>query len=329
MKKICEASVEIFGGCNYKCMSCPQSEGREKEFLQYMDLKLFKRIVEDLKLHGCRSVALQGSGEPLLHSNVHEFVSILSESNIRSQIITNGSNLTKTTAGNLFKAGLTSLRVSILGSNEQDYQKNMGTKYTLESVINNIENAASIAKSINSNCKISVYHLILNSDIDIESQIKIYKSLTSHIPNIGVEIWHAHNWAGSSPLNNNLIDRFKGEKRSCGRPQAEYLTVRAGGINGRKAAVVPCCFVLGSDSKAVLGHLDTMTIQEVLDSKLNQELLKAHELNDYKNIEYCMDCDQLYKCQDALVWTNLEERKNVGSTTNHTGNEVGNKSSFV
>ena len=34
------------------------------------------------------------------------------------------------------------------------------------------------------------------------------------------------------------------QKRSCGRPFAPYLNVRAGGLDGKHGAVVPC-YVLG------------------------------------------------------------------------------------
>ena len=55
------------------------------------------------------------------------------------------------------------------------------------------------------------------------------------------------------------------------------LQVRAGGLDKHQGAVVPCCMVLGNDKEATLGHLDTNTIQEILDSKEYQELIRAHE----------------------------------------------------
>ena len=34
-----------------------------------------------------------------------------------------------------------------------------------------------------------------------------------------------------------------------------------------QGVIVPCCMVLGNDVEATLGHLDTNTIQEILDGK--------------------------------------------------------------
>ena len=48
------------------------------------------------------------------------------------------------------------------------------------------------------------------------------------------------------------------------------LTVRAGGINGKTASVVPYGQTLGppNESKSVLGHLDTESFEEVYFGKI-------------------------------------------------------------
>ena len=41
--------MEVFGGCNYTCQMCPQSNpGRVKGFTRKMPLKDFKRILDEL-----------------------------------------------------------------------------------------------------------------------------------------------------------------------------------------------------------------------------------------------------------------------------------------
>ena len=46
MIKLERAVVEVFGGCNYSCKMCPQSTGRETNFLKKMPLELFKDTIE-------------------------------------------------------------------------------------------------------------------------------------------------------------------------------------------------------------------------------------------------------------------------------------------
>ena len=107
------------------------------------------------------------------------------------------------------------------------------------------------------------------------------------------------------PIYGIPAPRRADRRRTCGRPRAPYLNVRAGGIEGRSAAVVPCCFVLGRDEQAVLGHLDAQSIEEVLSSPAYEELRRKHDAGDFDSIPYCKDCDQLYDLPESLVWTNI------------------------
>ena len=66
---------------------------------------------------------------------------------------------------------------------------------------------------------------------------------------------------------------------------------------------------LTHDIDATLGHLDTNTIEEILDSEKYQELIRAHEEERFDDISYCKNCDQLYEVPESLVWTNIESRK--------------------
>ena len=120
------------------------------------------------------------------------------------------------------------------------------------------------------------------------------------------EIWMMHNWSGEYEV---VYERRKDKRRSCGRPTASMLQVRAGGLDKHQGAVVPCCMVLGNDKEATLGHLDTNTIQEILDSKEYQELIRAHEEERFDDISYCKNCDQLWEAPESLVWTNIDNRK--------------------
>ena len=68
---------------------------------------------------------------------------------------------------------------------------------------------------------------------------------------------------------------------------AEVIEIRAGGLDGGYAAVVPCPNVLGQDSKAVLGHVDKENVFDVFNGKKYQELRKAHLENRFDEIDYC------------------------------------------
>ena len=101
--------------------------------------------------------------------------------------------------------------------------------------------------------------------------------------------------------------------RTCGRPMGSIMEVRSGGLNGKKGAVVPCPYVLGQDSKAVMGHLEDESILDAFNSPEMIKLRKAHIDKDFDQFDYCKNCDHLIDVPEALVWTNHENR-NYGSS---------------
>lgn len=320
LKHIKEASIEINGACNYSCPSCPQSIGREAAFKKSLPFSLYEKILLDLKLHGCHSVSLQGSGEPFLQRDIAQYISLATSLGIDTHIISNGSLLNDDITSDCLLAGLKSIRFSILGFDEETYKANMGTDFPLFRSIDNLRRFVQLRDLHRSTCRISVYHLIIPCHLSVEEQVRRYQSLTMSL-DIGIEIWHSHNWAGRNPLT-STIERNSGPRRSCGRPQADYLTIRAGGTDGLRAAVVPCCFVLGRDGEAQLGNLETQSIQEVLESPAYKQLLAAHTSNNYSSVPYCDSCDQLYDSVEALVWSNSPLRMQGLSHTASTEDPV-------
>jgi hypothetical protein len=75
--------------------------------------------------------------------------------------------------------------------------------------------------------EISSYHLITdNKQLDFE--IEQYKKNWIEPTNSLAEIWKMHNWSG---VYENPNER-KGTVKTCGRPFAPEITIRAGGLDG-------------------------------------------------------------------------------------------------
>jgi len=119
-----------------------------------------------------------------------------------------------------------------------------------------------------------------------------------------------HNWSGlygDVPYERQGLTHAP-VRRTCGRPFAPTLEVRAGGPGSHTGAVVPCPFVLGRDSEAVLGTLDTHSVAEVLNGPTYEHLRQMHREGRWDEVSYCRGCDQLYDVPESLVWTNIEDR---------------------
>ncbi len=303
--EIRQMALEIYGGCNYKCPMCPQATGRESDFLRKLPFDVYTKVIDEGLKHGLEVVSLQGSGEPTLRPDMPKFVEYAKKKGIKCISLTNGYYLTAELSRGLVEAGLDKLRISAVGYDRETYQKWM-SKDAFELVRGQAIQFMEINDKLGGNTELSLYHLIIDSS-NVTYEVGMYRRNWIEYCNCPGEIWMMHNWGGQ--YEHMPYERRKTMQRSCGRPSAPYLTVRAGGLDGRSAAVVPCCFVLGQDAKAVLGHLDTETIAEVVSGEKYKELRQVHAAGDFQNVDYCRDCDQLYDSPESLVWTNISGKE--------------------
>ena len=203
-------------------------------------------------------------------------------------------------------AGIDFVRFSVIGYNRDLYKKWMNID-NFDLILSNLTEIQSYVKSSSSGTQISTYHLITDNS-KINEEIESYKKNVIDVVNSVAYIWKMHNWSGN---HDNINPREKTARRTCGRPFAPELTVRAGGSLGRTGAIVPCCQTLGppNEEKSILGHLDKNSFEEVYFGEEYEKLRKAHENKDFDKIDYCKDCDFLYDDPEAVVWTNDKDHK--------------------
>ena len=303
-----QLDVELNGGCNYKCEMCPQAFGRERDFLKKLPTPLLEKILDDAAAYGVESVSLHGSGEPTLNPDMPDIVRAVKSRGFKCVSFTNGFKLDEQLGRRLIEAGIDVLRVSAIGYDRASYRRWM-SKDVFEQVRNNVRRFVELNRELGGNSQVHLYHLVTNMQ-EREEQVDAYKRNWVEYTGALAEVWLMHNWSGDydGPYDRaNMVTTPI--KRSCGRPFAPELQVRAGGLEGHKAAVVACCMVLGKDSQAVLGHLDTQSIREVVEGDAYQELRRAHQEGRFDDISYCKNCDQLYNLPNALVWCNIPGRQ--------------------
>lgn len=298
------AVIEINGGCNYTCQMCPQTHAngttgaRGKDWLKKMSLKDFESVVSQCADAGLNVVNLEGSGEPTLNRDLPEYIAVVKKYNAKAFIYTNGYNLRGSFMKECVDAGLDLARFSIIGYNREMYKKWMNRDGFDWVKTNAIEMKKYIAES-NTSCIVASYHLILE-DNNQEYEIQQYQQNFINDVQSYAEIWKMHNWSGM--YKSEYIR--KGKRNTCGRPFSPDLTVRAGGSNGTKLSVAPCCQTLGRDSEADLGSLETNTLEEVWNGERYKWLRQMHAEKRFDEVSFCKDCDFLMEDNEVLVWTN-------------------------
>jgi hypothetical protein len=174
-------------------------------------------------------------------------------------------------------------------------------------VLSNLKEMQDYIKLEKKKCSVSTYHLITdNAKLDYE--VSEYKKNVINKVNSLAYIWKMHNWSGNY---NNENPRKKTDRRSCGRPFAPEITIRAGGEEGRTGALVPCCQTLGppTEEKSILGHMDKQTLEEIYNDTPYKKLIHAHKTKNFDEIDYCKNCDFLYDDPEVMVWTNDKKAK--------------------
>jgi len=298
--------IEVFGGCNYTCQMCPQSTGREPSFLRKMPLKQFEDILDQIMPYGSPVINLEGSGEPTMATDLPEYIAACTSRGFRSYMYCNGARFRDQYMRDCIDAGLSLIRFSVIGYNSELYNKWM-SKDNFELIKDNARQAKAYKESVEAKTSIDSYHLILDPE---QAEYEIAQYQNNFINDVGTKayIWKMHNWSGNYTPG---YTRDTSKRRTCGRPASAELTVRAGGLDGHRAAVTPCCQVLGppTESKSVLGHLDTQTFEEVWNGELYNELRHLHDTEQFDKIDYCKGCDFLYEDPEVLVWTNDKKYK--------------------
>ena len=314
--KVDRAVIEINGGCNYSCSMCPQDArtgGRDKRFLKNMNLTEFEKIVAELaEKHGLNVVNLEGSGEPTLNSRLPEYIKIVKKYGAKAFAFSNGYRMHGDYMKRCVDAGLDFFRFSIIGYDAEQYNKWMhntvGGNYGI--VLNNLKNMQEYVEESGADTTVATYHLILDQE-KIDYEVEQYKKIVEWA-GVKTEIWKMHNWSGV--YDPNYVR--KGKTKTCGRPFSPDVVIRAGGLDGKKGAVNPCCQVLGRDEEAVLGHFSDQTFEEIWNGPEYTKLRDDHTTGNYP--DYCKSCDFLLDDPEVLVYNNHNRslHKMVGTDFN-------------
>jgi MoaA/NifB/PqqE/SkfB family radical SAM enzyme len=107
--------VEPTTACNLSCRSCVRHAWSEA--IGYMCMDTYRSLMQGLRqVPSLGTVAFWGIGEPLLHPDIIEMVSLAKELGAETELITNGLLLDERTAAGLVSAGLDRLVASVDGT---------------------------------------------------------------------------------------------------------------------------------------------------------------------------------------------------------------------
>jgi len=196
--------VEIcpIGRCNHRCVFCAYNYTDYKG--ERLDKKLVMNLLEELGSLGVRAIDWDTEGEPLMHSDLSDFINIAKVYGIDSGVETNGVLLTD---GFVYSCGknITYIKVSVdAACNETHYKLHRGGKKDWEKVIKNVENAV----KLNTGCTIGMQMVLFKENEDeVEALQKIAKEIGADY--FVVKPFSAHPFQSSDLVHMGDVEKIK------------------------------------------------------------------------------------------------------------------------
>jgi MoaA/NifB/PqqE/SkfB family radical SAM enzyme len=169
--------IDIVGTCNLRCPTCPVGNSPERP-KGFMELALFERIVEKIRRESPvphPQINLYNWGEPLLHPDLPEIISILRRAGMRSNLSTN-LNIKRGLEA-VIAAGPDELKISLSGFSQQSYARTH-TRGKLDLVKSNMQLVRTYANKYQVATNIWVgHHIYISNQHEIEPLRQLCKEL--------------------------------------------------------------------------------------------------------------------------------------------------------
>jgi radical SAM protein with 4Fe4S-binding SPASM domain len=120
-------TMDLTHRCNLRCFGCryhspdrrisPTGEVVPQDY----PLELFREVCAELKTMGTRSLCLSGEGEPFLHPQLLDFVSLAKRAGLHLVLLTNGTLLDESTIKSMIASRLDVLKVSLWANSPEEY----------------------------------------------------------------------------------------------------------------------------------------------------------------------------------------------------------------
>jgi radical SAM protein with 4Fe4S-binding SPASM domain len=268
--------IEPTNYCNLNCIICPVSQSSRKR--GYIDINLFKKIIDDASQVGVKQVYFFLHGEPLLHPQFFEMVHYIKNKNLSVIITNNGTLFDKGKIDDLFRSGVNSndlIMFSILGYSKEIHEMvQLGVIH--EHVLNNVLNMVELRKKLN--LKGPKIELIFYITPENEHEKNQYEEYWCEIVD-KVNIYHySKSFSKSTKPDLNIPPRNK----TCWHLWKRIVVCWNGDVVLCSADV---------NGEYILGNLEKQSIREIWNSEKMLSIKKLHKNRKIQEIPFCSRCD--------------------------------------
>jgi radical SAM protein with 4Fe4S-binding SPASM domain len=297
--------IEPTTGCNFRCTMCQVSSPNFES--KNMDLETFKKII--LQNKQLIKIKLQGMGEPLVNKYIYEMISFAKNHGVATEIICNGSMLSKKNIDYLLNNKLAKLTISIDGATKEVFEK-IRVKSNFNEVISNSKNFYNSIKNKLIRPEFSAWSTIQRDNFD---QIEEIASLAKEVgfDNLTYQLfltgWGKEEWEKVNNEKNinykdqkiksifdNVIKKYSDKNFKIGVFEENLLNFNKkcswpwnSAYLSAKGNVVPCCIV-GDPLVVNMGNINDKSFIDIWKSEEYQKL--RNNISNNRLDDFCKNC---------------------------------------
>lgn len=293
-------NIEPTNLCNIGCTFCPTADHALVKSVRpqgIMTFELFKKLVEDIKEFPdkVKLMELYQDGEPLINKNFPEMARYLYDAGVaeKTKTKTNGVLLTPSMVERLAESRLTYIGISVLASNERDYQTIAQRKIHYADIVENVRRLHKATRGTETKLYIKMAQMPHFTQADIDQFYRDFESSADHIV-----IEQLHGWSRTEVQDfSEGMFQARGEPVACPYPLYQ-LTINWNG------AVRTCC--VDWSWKTTIGDAATNSVKQVWEGLQLYEFQRMHlEGRRHENIA-CKNCTLIHIRLDDIDNQRLE-----------------------
>jgi len=267
--------VEPASVCNLSCRMCWHSDksfGKNKEYLGFMKMDLYKKVIDEAVAKGSKALTMASRGEPTLNPKFEEMLDYSAGKFLEIKINTNAVKLSDKVIHSILKNNIHFVVFSIDAYTRSDYLE-IRRKDCFDKVIKNIDRFNIIRKQQYSDSKTitRIHGIRAKENLDDKTFIEFWSSRCDQV-SIGTcdQRWdiynnEKHERSDACPV---LYDRmYVWYDGTCNPCDPDYK------------------------SKLCVGSVSNQTISEVWNGEGYELLLKAHSSKERSRFVPCDRCD--------------------------------------
>lgn len=280
-----EVFIEPTNYCNLKCIICPQAAGI-KRAKGYMDLALFKQIIDKAKAAGVLKATLHLSGESLLHKNIIDMILYAKKKGLYVRFHTNATLLSSDLADKILRSGLDEISFSFDDPRKETYEK-IRVNAEFDKTLGNIKRFLALKKKLRVNKPLVIIQRIKLSNLDygFDNEEK-YRDIFQGFPVDKFNTILTHNWAGTR--KDSFIEDY-----TAGHQKVPCMAIWSRFAIGWDGLAYACCNDM--DGKLFIGDIKNSGIMDIWNGKAMVALRNIMAKADYAKIEACNNCDVLLR----------------------------------